>query len=251
MNKHNTTKNFIIVIFFLIFNINSQDLEIITENNKANQNFPVIKTPKKAISVMIDPAGDAQNTGRIVDDGFERNLTLQVAQEIKNYFEYDKSIRIILSRVALESLEPLQNISFANRLNVDFYLNINICQNNPDDKVFRNFDGNKIFIYYHILNPISDKWPKKFDDLSLIKIDDIYLKNVSKNIDIANSFSKSLKNFSKKISVMSPIGVPLKELIGLKSPALSCEIIVSSKSDIKDFIEPICQALKQITEQIS
>lgn len=223
------------------------------ENQEILQESPNIKLKNKITTVMLNPAGDAQNTGKIIGDGFERNLTLQIAQEIENFFKYDGSTKIILSRSAGESLEPLQNISFANRLNIDFYLDINVAQNSLEDKN-QNFDNNKkIFIYYHIINPVEDRWPKKFDNLSLISIDQIYLKNISKTIDFADIFSKTLKNYTKKISVYSggPIGVPLKSLLGLNCPAISCEILVNSKFDIKEFIEPICQAIKKITEQIS
>ena len=66
-----------------------------------------------------------KDAGRIVNDSFERGLTLQFAQELKKELELNfNNIRVVLTRIPGETLESLQNANFANRLNVDFYLSI-------------------------------------------------------------------------------------------------------------------------------
>ena len=66
---------------------------------------------------MLDPAGDAQNPGRTIDDNFERGITLQFAEKLKEMLqEKFPTIRVVLSRTPGESLQPLQNANFANRL---------------------------------------------------------------------------------------------------------------------------------------
>ena len=41
-----------------------------------------------AVTLMINPAGDAQNAGRIVGDCYERGLTLQFAEKLQKVIDY-------------------------------------------------------------------------------------------------------------------------------------------------------------------
>src|SRR5690606_15053887 len=76
-------------------------------------------------TIMIDPSGDTKHTGRIIQDTFERGITLQCAEQLKK--ELKKilpNIHIVLTRIPGETIQPLQNAAFANRLQVDLYLSI-------------------------------------------------------------------------------------------------------------------------------
>ena len=70
----------------------------------------------KPFSIMLDPAGDAQTTGRIIDDNYERGVTLQLCEDIKKQLEAEqpKNTRIVLTRFPGETIDPLQNANFAN-----------------------------------------------------------------------------------------------------------------------------------------
>ena len=46
-----------------------------------------LKNTDNNFTIMIDPAGDAKNTGRQIDDTLERAVTLQFAQKLKSEIE--------------------------------------------------------------------------------------------------------------------------------------------------------------------
>ena len=79
---------------------------------------------------MINPFGDAQYAGRIVDDSFERGLTLQFAEELQRKISKILPVRVVLSRFAGETLENLQVANFSNRLQVDFFISIHFYKSN-------------------------------------------------------------------------------------------------------------------------
>jgi len=80
---------------------------------------------QKEIIIMLDPAGDAQYAGRRIDDSFERGLTLRCAEQLKQRLEQlFPQIHVVLTRLPGETVQPLQNANFANRLSVDLYLSI-------------------------------------------------------------------------------------------------------------------------------
>ena len=75
---------------------------------------------------FIDPSGDAKRTGRQIGDNFERGLTLQCAEKIKELVEQlAPHIKIIITRMPGDVVYDLQNASLSNRLNADLYINLN------------------------------------------------------------------------------------------------------------------------------
>src|SRR5207237_4720156 len=81
---------------------------------------------RKQYIVIFDPAGDANRIGKKIGDGFERGLTLQCAEKIKEVIEHQAPyIKIIITRMPGDSVYELQNASLSNRLNVDLFINLN------------------------------------------------------------------------------------------------------------------------------
>ncbi len=39
--------------------------------------------PREQFTIMIDPAGDAKHTGRLIGDTLERGISLQCAEQLK------------------------------------------------------------------------------------------------------------------------------------------------------------------------
>src|SRR5207244_3933134 len=75
--------------------------------------------------------GDAKRIGRKIGDGFERGLTLQCAEKIKEVIEHQAPyIKIIITRMPGDTVYELQNASLSNRLNADLFINLNFyyCQ---------------------------------------------------------------------------------------------------------------------------
>ncbi|MCL4361456.1 N-acetylmuramoyl-L-alanine amidase [Candidatus Dependentiae bacterium] len=195
------------------------------------------------IIIVLDPTGDAQHTGRIIEDSFERSITLKLAELIKKDLE-NENIKVRLTRFAGETLEPYQNISFANRLNADLFINLNLFQ---DSKQI-----NEIYIYNLMYNKVSDLWPKKFDDLFICPLEDAYLTSINKSIQYSTLFAQYLSSFpTKSFTIFGPYAIPFKPLVGLKQPGFAIEIGINEKDNITNLVQPISNAIKHLIQKLS
>lgn len=189
------------------------------------------------ITIMINPAGDAQQTGRKIDGYFERGITLQFFEALKEELKKqcpDQPIRIISTRCPGETIQELQNANFANRLKVDFYLSINFYQETktkPD-----------LFLYYFSYH---DNFIMKQSDLSVYPYDKAYLVNSTKTKNYAASMEKALRTvqYNNKFSVRGVFGLPFAPLIGIVAPAIGIEIGLKNKDDWKSYVEPVAHSL--------
>ena len=78
------------------------------------------KKPIQQRIVVLDPAGDAKRTGRRIGDSFERGLTLQCAEKIKEIIEARSShIKVVITRMPGDNVYDLQNASLSNRIHAD------------------------------------------------------------------------------------------------------------------------------------
>ncbi|MCA9725847.1 MAG: N-acetylmuramoyl-L-alanine amidase, partial [Kurthia sp.] len=124
----------------------------------------------KPFSLMLDPAGDAKHTGRMLNDTFERSITLQCTEQLKKVIETElPHVRVILTRFPGESLETLQNANFANRLHVDLYVSIH-CYKETETKP-------QMHLYYVSFN---DDFLTKTYDLCLYPYTQAHLINNKK-----------------------------------------------------------------------
>lgn len=196
---------------------------------------------KKPLTIMIDPAGDARNPGREIDETFERGLTLQFAQELKKLIESQiTGVRIILTRFQGETLEFLQNASFSNRLQSDLYVSINFYQ--EENKI------HNIYVYHLLYNPVTDLWDQRDSKLSFIPYDQAFKLSLKKTVMLANNITESLKKYSKEYHFFCHdlMGIPFRPLIGISAPSFGIEMGISDKLGWKNFIIPISKALTDI-----
>ncbi|HEX4069105.1 MAG TPA: hypothetical protein VHX42_03330, partial [Candidatus Babeliales bacterium] len=76
--------------------------------------------------VVLDPAGDVKQVGRRIGDSFERGLTLQCAEKIKEIIEERAPhIKVIITRMPGDTVYDLQNATLANRLQTHLFVNLN------------------------------------------------------------------------------------------------------------------------------
>lgn len=192
------------------------------------------RSSNRLFTIMIDPAGDAQYPGRVIDGSFERGLTLQFAEELKERLENKYTgIRVILTRFSGETVEPLQNAMFANRLNVDIYLSIHFYHQKQNLST--------IYIYQLLYNPATDFWQRITHPLSFIPVNKAYLINSAQAKKLGTILQKSLREQEKRLEYTCKdlLGIPFKPLIGIRAPALGIEIGLKNKEDWQRFIEPI------------
>ena len=192
----------------------------------------------RPLTIMIDPVGDAKHTGRIIDDTFERGLTLQCAEQIKKELENNQEkIRVVLTRFPGETLEPLQNANFANRLGCDIYISISFYQEKEEKS--------RVY-FYHYISYKTDIWQKKISDLKLYSYDKAHLPYINSSLKFGQSFEKILNNKKNRalFSYKGFFGLPFKTLAGIKAPAIAIEMGLIKKDDWKMFVNPIIYAIE-------
>jgi N-acetylmuramoyl-L-alanine amidase len=193
---------------------------------------------------MINPAGDARQTGRIIDGYFERGITLQFFDALKDALKQqylEQPIRLISTRFPGETIQELQNANFANRLNVDLYISIHFyheTQTKPN-----------LFLYTF---SYRDNFIIKKTDLTICPYDKAYLINADKT----NAYSTVIKQilsspaYSNKCTVHDIFAFPFEPLIGIVAPAIGIEIGLKNKDDWKQYIDPLVQAIIILTAML-
>lgn len=191
-------------------------------------------TPKR-YTIMISPAGDAQNPGRQLAEDFERGLSRQLAEELKKRLEDGlENARIILSHDAGETVTQEQKANFANRLNVDLYIALSVT------------GGDRLTIsplYYKASNftaALSDK-------LALYPASQAYLTNAEKTALIAKKLIPT--QFNTKFTCNPAIGAPLKSLEGIAAPAFDIEITLSAAPDLLVYLEPLAAMIEGVAHE--
>jgi N-acetylmuramoyl-L-alanine amidase len=195
-------------------------------------------TEQRTFSLMLDPAGDAKHVGRTLEDSFERGTTLQCAQALKQALEKEESaVRVTLTRLPGEIVEPLQNAHFANRLDVDCYISIHVYQTEDpkphlhlyyvsygDDFVSKTFDVH--FYPYDKVHTLALPTTKKW----------VSMMHATLNADI----------YTKQFQLHPPCALPFKPLLGIKAPAIAVEIGLKKSNDWRYCIDALAQSIHTI-----
>lgn len=193
---------------------------------------------KHTFTIMLDPAGDAQHTGRRLDDSFERGVTLQFAEQLKSSLESRyKNIRVVLTRFPGETLQPLQNANFANRLDVDFYVTINFF--------YATHIKPQVFMYCFAGNtPFSSN----ATDLAFYPYDKAHVQNSATTHNWGNSmFTHLHSNRYTKLFDLHPFtALPFKPLVGIKAPAIAFEMSLKNKHDWHMYLAPLTESFENI-----
>jgi len=200
-----------------------------------------LSTPAYAstFTVMLNPAGDAQSTGRTIDCTFERGITLQCAEYLKKKIESRYShVRIVLTRIPGETLQPLQNASFANQLDIDLYVSIHFYPAQQDERPAAD-------LYYFSLNPIAESWKVQESALSFIPSHKAHMLNFSTTKTMARSVHATLSLLHKQnCDVHEPLGIPFLPLSGIIAPALGIEMSLEKSSDWQSWVSFLYDAIE-------
>jgi len=131
----------------------------------------------------------------------------------------------------------LQNASFANRLNVDFYLSLHIYRQEQVKP--------KIFMYHLVYDPMVDLARRAFDPLSFIPIHQAHFGGIHKT----RSYAQQMKDIlimpynQKRFDFYGFYGIPFKPLCGVFAPSLAIEIGICKEDQWKSLIDPLVESL--------
>lgn len=187
------------------------------------------------VIVIIDPAGDVKRPGRQIGDSFERGLTLQCAEKIKEMVELKAPhINVIITRMPGDSVYDLQNASLSNRLNADLFINLNFyyCQETKPTLFLYQFSYGNDFV----------QLPQ---ELICNTYDQAYRINKIKTDEIVTQFKQILSGQKYQPLFMVPglYQIPLKPLIGVIAPSISIEVGLKNKDMWLSYCKPIAQSI--------
>lgn len=185
--------------------------------------------------VVIDPAGDAQKTGRIIDDSFEKGLTLQFAEKIKVYIEqHAPYAKVILTRLPGNTLQELHSASLANRMQADLFVSLNFYHTTESKPA--------LFLYQF---SYGNDFASHYEGLYFHSYDCAYKVNKKTTDHLIDSWTKRLNSASYKnlFVVHQPHALPIKPLIGVVAPSIAVEIGIKNKNNIDQLVEPIAACI--------
>ena len=201
--------------------------------------------PIYGTTIMLNPAGDARNAGRVIDNTFERGLTLQLCNELKQELSQQlPDIYIALTRFPGETVEPLQNAQFANRLNIDLFVAIQLYSIQEPKPL--------ITIYQYIYHP-TNLWHKPCNELEFIDIDNAHLNTAQQTHKLGKIFHTFLQKneYHHQLAVNNFLSIPFKPLFGIQAPALGIEIGISYKEQWRLLIPIISEGIRQLLTHLS
>lgn len=188
--------------------------------------------------VVIDPSGDAKRTGRKIGDNFERGLTLQCAEKIKELIElYAPYIKVVISRMPGDIVYDLQNASLSNRLHADLFVNLNFYYSQETKPT--------VFLYQF---SYGNDFACCNQDLALNTYDQAYLVNKPASDEVGLLFKKLLlqQKYQSQFTVSGVHHFPIKPLIGIAAPSMSIDAGLKSQELWMHYVEPLAQAIIEV-----
>ncbi len=189
-------------------------------------------------NIIINTAGDAKYAGRTIGgDYFERGISLQYGEQLKKALEQQcPSVRVMLTRMPGEMVEPLHNAHLANRLCPDLYISLHFFQEQEA--------RGSVFIYYALYNPVTDFWYKPSSELHFLPYNHAHQLSLASSKYYAQHLAGHLRaELSATITVHRALGIPFRPLIGIAVPAVALEIGIQKKTDSDLYIQPLTNAI--------
>ncbi len=184
-----------------------------------------------AFHIILDPAGDAKNTGRQLATCYERSITLQLCEVLKeNILKQHPTCTVTITRTTGETRSQEQRAQMANQLNANLFVHIS-CFEDTSLKPH-------VMLYYMSSNNLLYT-PPAYTLIPAHKGPDIALPNTKK-------FIRSMyTNLSKQTfyTILNPYAIPDTRLASIMVPALTIEFGISRTMSWTSLIEPLSNTL--------
>lgn len=204
--------------------------------------LPIIVREKQPRIVVIDPAGDAKRTGRRIGDSFERGLTLQCVEKIKEIIgERAPHIKVVLTRMPGDNVYDLQNASLSNRIHADLFVSLN----------FYHTQETKPTLYLYQFSYGND-FACCQQGLTLQSYDQAYRINKETTDAMCQLFKKELlqQKYHSLCTVAGPYHLPIKPLIGIVAPSIAVEVGLKGKDLWHYYSDPIAAAIIAVIDEL-
>ncbi|MBP7854611.1 hypothetical protein KAZ82_01600 [Candidatus Babeliales bacterium] len=188
-------------------------------------------------TIILDATGDAKHAGRSIGTVFERGLTIQCIQAIKNQIETThKNIEIITTNDVSNSAHLSASAIFSNRIQPHIYLKLGFYQKlcKPCDWTLYRYSTNK-----------SDELNQKFNPCIFYEINQAHQMNYNITKLLAEQFLQTLQEPTCKIANYSHglFAIPIQPLYGIQAPCLYFEAGLFQADDWQLFVQPLSNAI--------
>lgn len=195
---------------------------------------------EKQFVIMLDPAGDESHTGRVIENTFERGLTLQCAQALQEELEKRMpDCTVSITRNAGQATVALQHATLANRMKADLYLSIHFFQETGVKPT--------VSLYQFSYNDDQLTLPATLAFHPYDQAHRMHGAQTSAWIGILKA-KLAAESYKKGCEVKGAFKIPFAPLIGIIAPAIGIEAGLIHATDWHLLIEPIIQSITTIKE---
>lgn len=181
--------------------------------------------------IILDPAGDTQTPGRLINTVYERGVTLHYVQALKTALETAiPNVVVAITRSPGETIAPLHTANFSNRLCANLFLSFHFYHEQETKP--------HLFLYTFTCQQTTII-PKQ--SLQMLAYDQAYLVHRVLSTSFAEQ-SKQILSQSLYAALFDVHGVytlPCKPLMGVLAPAIMFDIGIAHADDWYLFIDPI------------
>jgi hypothetical protein len=193
------------------------------------------------ITVMLDPAGHAKQTGRQLEQSFERSETLKWATCLKNELER-LGLSVALTRSPGEELVPLQAASFANRTNTKLFIRLQLYRHESPKPCLN--------LYRLEYDPMLES-ANQSATMAFTPVYQAHLPARSSTIALCQQLSQGLQapHYASSFTFEGCLALPLKNHVGIQAPALTLEAGINQDTQWDVFVPALAQQIKLICWQ--
>lgn len=177
--------------------------------------------------IILDPAGDSRSIGRTIHDTFERSVTLQIAEYIRQEYtkEHDDS-RLRITRSVGEVHDQHQRATFANCSRADIYIHISAYATHEEHPLCT--------IYTYRTHPTTDLWRREPNPMAFIPYYEAHLNHCATSERIAQRLYQKLTTIRPcPIVTTACVGFPYAPMRGITIPAVGIELGIPKQYDLK------------------
>jgi hypothetical protein len=191
--------------------------------------------PEKCL-IILNPAGNTHNPGRIIGESFERAVTLQYVQAVKAAVEkLSPMTRVMISHTPGEVVSQFQTASYVNNLDADLYLHIgmyHIDSQVPD-----------ISFYTMAVDPVMDAWRYQDTD-HFVPFYFAHRRKIRQSGELLELLCKYAMTYRPiPFQVREKRNIPYKALVGVAVPAVAIEIGLPNHTAWQQCVETIAYML--------
>ncbi len=198
----------------------------------------------QALTIMIQPAGNTKHPGRSIYGSYERGLSIQLAEYLKEMLEQkDPSLSIIVPRFNAQTVEPYEQAMIANRLMVDAYIAILLYEQHESNP--------QLGLYTYAADPNDALKTINTNHLQFIPFDQAHIANHHTSYRMADVLLQAFQ--TKPLFTIIGNGVhalPLKNLAGIMAPHIALELSVKDPKKMKEYAQSLVDPFNTMLQQI-